>query len=73
MIARVEISVTPAMKADFDACMAVLRPDDSAPFKADVRDVIAGYGRDYAAAWLRGWRATLVQPERRVEAASNLM
>lgn len=61
MTAATEISVTPAMKADFDACMAVLRPEDPAPFKADVRDVIAGNGRDYAAAWLKGWRDTLTR------------
>ena len=59
MTAAVEVSVTPAMKADFEACMAILRPEDTAPFKVDVRDVIAGYGRDYAATWLRGWRDTL--------------
>ena len=53
------LTVTPAMKDDFEACMVALRTDDPAPFKSDVRDVIAGYGREYAAAWLRSWRETL--------------
>ncbi len=52
-------SVTTAMLVDFDHCMAILRPEGPAPFKADVRDAIAGYGRDYTARWLNGWRTTL--------------
>lgn len=49
MTTATEINVTPAMKVDFDVCMAVLRPEDPAPFKVDVRDVIASCGREYAA------------------------
>lgn len=59
MSAPIAVSVTPAMKADFDACMAILQPDDIEPFKTDVRVMMDAHGREYAATWLRGWRNEL--------------
>ncbi len=55
MSAAENVKVTPAMKIDFDTCMSILKPADASPYKADVRDVIAAHGRDYAAQWLRNW------------------
>jgi hypothetical protein len=59
MSTRVGLKVTPAMKADFDRCMAILKPESVEPFKRDVRDVLAGYGQAYAGQWLAGWREIL--------------
>ncbi len=53
-----------SIRADFRACMVVLRPDDEAPFMADLRDVMRDYGREYAVNWIKGWRVTLETVER---------
>lgn len=52
--------ITKAMRDDFDACMVILKPADVEPFKADLRDVVRGYGRDRAAEWIAGWRTERV-------------
>jgi hypothetical protein len=53
------VVITTAMRDDFAACMAILKPADVEPFKADLRDVVRGYGREYAARWIAGWRTEL--------------
>ena len=57
------VSVTPAMAADFKACMRVMLRSKQAgeveAFKQDLRDVVSGHGRDYAATWIAGWRTEL--------------
>ncbi len=59
MSANTGLKVTAAMKEDFDACMAILKPSIPELHKQDLRGVLQDYGREYAAQWLKGWRVTL--------------
>ena len=52
--------VTRQMKADFEACMSVVMPEEQlSEFKQDLLDVLAEHGQQYAAQWLEGWRKEL--------------
>jgi len=53
------VVITKAMRDDFDACMVILKPADVDLFKADLRDVVRGCGRERAVQWIAGWRTEL--------------